>query len=132
MVITVRSYTPGKVGEDEGFNAQENLPEQQIDAVEKIQEIEKKNQDSLKIDEGQDIKPVTSVVEGEYFTTRKSLMENQQFMNSARDFLQDKIAAYKIPSMIKIHFEELPRVASGKFSKKQLRDEFVAIEQHTS
>lgn len=90
MVITVRSYTPGKVGEDEGFNAQENLPEQQIDAVEKIQEIEKKSQDSLKIDEGQDIKPVTSVVEGEYFTTRKSLMENQQFMNSARDFLQDK------------------------------------------
>ena len=45
-----------------------------------------------------------------------------------RDFLQDKIAAYKIPSLIKIHFEELPRVASGKFSKKQLRDEFVAIE----
>jgi len=90
MVITVRSYTPGKVGEDEGFNAQENLPEQQIDAVEKIQEIEKESQDYLKIDEGQDIKPVTSVVEGEYFTTRKSLMENQQFMNSAKDFLQDK------------------------------------------
>ena len=49
-----------------------------------------------------------------------------------RDFLQDKIAAYKIPSMIKIHFEELPRVASGKFSKKQLRDDFVAIEQHSA
>jgi len=49
-----------------------------------------------------------------------------------KDFLQDKIAAYKIPSMIKIHFEELPRVASGKFSKKQLRDDFVAIEKHSS
>jgi acyl-CoA synthetase (AMP-forming)/AMP-acid ligase II len=49
-----------------------------------------------------------------------------------KDFLQDKIAAYKIPSMIKIHFDELPRVASGKFSKKQLRDDFVAIEQHGS
>ena len=48
------------------------------------------------------------------------------------DFLKDKIAAYKIPSMIKIHLEELPRVASGKFSKKQLRDDFVAIEQHNS
>jgi acyl-CoA synthetase (AMP-forming)/AMP-acid ligase II len=34
--------------------------------------------------------------------------------------------------MIKIHFDELPRVASGKFSKKQLRDDFVAIEQHSS
>jgi long-chain acyl-CoA synthetase len=49
-----------------------------------------------------------------------------------KDFLQDKIAAYKIPSMIKIHFDELPRVASGKFSKKQLRDDFVAIEKHSS
>ena len=49
-----------------------------------------------------------------------------------KDFLQDKIAAYKIPSMIKIHLDELPRVASGKFSKKQLRDDFVAIEQHSS
>jgi acyl-CoA synthetase (AMP-forming)/AMP-acid ligase II len=49
-----------------------------------------------------------------------------------KDFLQDKIAAYKIPSMIEIHFDDLPRVASGKFDKKQLRDEFVAIEQHDS
>jgi acyl-CoA synthetase (AMP-forming)/AMP-acid ligase II len=34
--------------------------------------------------------------------------------------------------MIEIHFDDLPRVASGKFDKKQLRDEFVAIEQHDS
>ena len=44
-----------------------------------------------------------------------------------REFLQGKIAAYKIPSMIRIHFNELPRVASGKFSKKELRDEFIAL-----
>ena len=35
-----------------------------------------------------------------------------------RDFLQDKLAAFKIPSFMQISHEELPRVASGKFSKK--------------
>ena len=49
-----------------------------------------------------------------------------------KEFLRDKIAAYKIPSMIQIHSNELPRVASGKFSKNQLRDEFVAINQNSS
>ena len=49
-----------------------------------------------------------------------------------KDFLQGKIAAYKIPSTIKIHFDELPRVASGKFDKKQLRNDFATIEQHSS
>ena len=49
-----------------------------------------------------------------------------------RDFLQDKLAAYKIPSFMQIGIEDLPRVASGKFSKKQLRDDFVAIEGNTS
>ena len=49
-----------------------------------------------------------------------------------RDFLQDKLAAYKIPSFMQIGIEDLPRVASGKFSKKQLRDDFVAIESNAS
>ena len=44
-------------------------------------------------------------------------------------FLHNKIAAYKIPSMIKIDLMELPRVASGKFDKKELRKEFVSIVQ---
>jgi len=43
-----------------------------------------------------------------------------------RDFLQDKLAAFKIPSLMQIAYEELPRVASGKFSKTQLRDIFVS------
>ena len=47
-----------------------------------------------------------------------------------RDFLQDKLAAFKIPSLMQIAYEELPRVASGKFSKTQLRDIFVSIEQN--
>jgi len=49
-----------------------------------------------------------------------------------RDFLQDKLAAFKIPSFMQISHEELPRVASGKFSKTQLRDIFVSIEQNQS
>ena len=47
-----------------------------------------------------------------------------------RDFLQDKLAAFKIPSFMQIAYEELPRVASGKFSKTQLRDIFVSIEEN--
>ena len=42
-----------------------------------------------------------------------------------KDFLHDKLAAFKIPSFMQISHEELPRVASGKFSKTQLRDIFV-------
>jgi hypothetical protein len=33
---------------------------------------------------------------------------------------------------MQIAYEELPRVASGKFSKTQLRDNFVSIEQNQS
>ena len=47
-------------------------------------------------------------------------------------FLQDKLASFKIPSIIQIGHEELPRVASGKFSKTQLRDVFVSIEKNQS
>ena len=44
-----------------------------------------------------------------------------------KDFLHDKLASFKIPSLMQIAYEELPRVASGKFSKTQLRDIFVSI-----
>ena len=47
-----------------------------------------------------------------------------------RDFLKDKLAGFKIPALMQIAHEELPRVASGKFSKTQLRDIFVSIEQN--
>jgi acyl-CoA synthetase (AMP-forming)/AMP-acid ligase II len=49
-----------------------------------------------------------------------------------KDFLHDKLAAFKIPSLMQIAYKELPRVASGKFSKTQLRDIFVSIEQNQS
>ena len=47
-------------------------------------------------------------------------------------FLQDKLASFKIPTIIQIGHEELPRVASGKFSKTQLREVFVSIEKNQS
>ena len=49
-----------------------------------------------------------------------------------KDFLHNKLAAFKIPSLMQISYKELPRVASGKFSKTQLRDIFVSIEQNQS
>jgi hypothetical protein len=52
MVITVRNYTPEVVGDkDEGFNVQEQFPKQQLDAVEKIVELEKESQEEINIDE---------------------------------------------------------------------------------
>jgi len=50
--------------------------------------------------------------------------------NELKDFLQNKLAPFKIPSLIQISFDELPRVASGKFSKTQLRDIFISIEKN--
>ena len=47
-----------------------------------------------------------------------------------RDFLHDKLAPFKIPSLMQINSKELPRVASGKFSKTELRDFFVSIEEN--
>ena len=49
-----------------------------------------------------------------------------------KDFLHDKLASFKIPSLMQISYEDLPRVASGKFSKTQLRDSFVSIQQNQS
>lgn len=40
-------------------------------------------------------------------------------------FLQQKIAQFKIPQQIFFQYEQLPRIASGKIAKKQLRQETV-------
>ena len=47
-----------------------------------------------------------------------------------KDFLHEKLAAFKIPSLIQIDHEDLPRVASGKFSKTQLREIFASNEKN--
>ena len=69
------------------------------------------------------------ILDGEDLLKKSSAELTEQEL---RDFLQDKLAAYKIPSFMQIGIEDLPRVASGKFSKKQLRDDFVAIESNAS
>jgi acyl-CoA synthetase (AMP-forming)/AMP-acid ligase II len=49
-----------------------------------------------------------------------------------KEFLEDKLASFKIPSLVSISHEELPRVASGKFSKNELRDIFVSNMKNAS
>ena len=49
-----------------------------------------------------------------------------------KEFLEDKLASFKIPSLVTISHEELPRVASGKFSKNELRDIFVSNMKNAS
>ena len=44
--------------------------------------------------------------------------------SSIQSFLKDKLADFQIPQHIKIYLEPLPRIASGKFSKPEMRDEF--------
>ena len=41
-----------------------------------------------------------------------------------RDFLSNKLAAFKIPAVIKFSSEPLPKLASGKFDKPTLRGLF--------
>ncbi len=43
-----------------------------------------------------------------------------------RDFLADHLAKFKIPAYLKITHEHLPRIASGKVFKRQLRDAAIA------
>ena len=45
-------------------------------------------------------------------------------VSSIQSFLKDKLADFQIPQHIKIYLEPLPRIASGKFSKPEMRDEF--------
>ena len=40
-------------------------------------------------------------------------------------FLEEKIAKFKIPSYMWFQEEELPRIASGKTAKKQMREEAI-------
>ena len=42
-----------------------------------------------------------------------------------KDFLSDKLAAFQIPEHIIVFSEALPKIASGKFSKPEMRDNFV-------
>ena len=43
-----------------------------------------------------------------------------------REFLADRLAAFKLPVHLWCHADQLPRIASGKIDKKKLRGEFTA------
>ena len=43
-----------------------------------------------------------------------------------RAFLADHLAKFKIPAYLRITHEQLPRIASGKVFKRQLREEAIA------
>jgi acyl-CoA synthetase (AMP-forming)/AMP-acid ligase II len=43
------------------------------------------------------------------------------------DFLRKRLAAFKIPSDIWLHRENLPRIASGKIAKVQLKQDYIAL-----
>jgi long-chain acyl-CoA synthetase len=41
-----------------------------------------------------------------------------------RDFVRERLAAFKVPAVVDIRHEELPRNASGKVLKRELREAF--------
>ncbi len=42
-----------------------------------------------------------------------------------RDFLGNRLAAFKIPAHVWIQTDNLPRIASGKIFKKQIRSDYI-------
>jgi len=51
--------------------------------------------------------------------------------NELKWFLKDRLAHFKIPERCHFQYEQLPRIASGKIAKKQLRDQTIADLQKT-
>ena len=55
------------------------------------------------------------------YSENSNLIDDQ----AIKGFLGDKLAAFQIPEHIIIFDEALPKIASGKFSKPEMRDNFV-------
>ena len=63
---------------------------------------------------------------GESLATRIALEPGKSVTEAeVSSFLEEKIAKFKIPSHMWIQEEELPRIASGKTAKKQMREEAI-------
>ena len=63
---------------------------------------------------------------GESLATRIALEPGQTVTEAeVSSFLEEKIAKFKFPSHVWIQEEELPRIASGKTAKKQMREEAI-------
>ena len=64
---------------------------------------------------------------GEKLATVVSCREDQMIDEvELSGFLASKLAKFKIPEFMKFQTEKLPRIASGKIAKKQLREEAVS------
>ena len=46
--------------------------------------------------------------------------------DALRDYLSEHLAAFKIPAHIWFHEDKLPRIASGKIFKRQLKADYAA------
>ena len=44
-----------------------------------------------------------------------------------RAFLRNRLAAFKVPARFYFQYEQLPRIATGKISKKELRKQTLAL-----
>ncbi|GIT62242.1 MAG: hypothetical protein Ct9H300mP20_20690 [Gammaproteobacteria bacterium] len=63
---------------------------------------------------------------GESLATRIALKSGKTATEAEiSSFLEEKIAKFKIPSYMWFQEEELPRIASGKTAKKQMREEAI-------
>ena len=63
---------------------------------------------------------------GENLATRIALKPGKTATETEiSSFLEEKIAKFKIPSYVWFQEEELPRIASGKTAKKQMREEAI-------
>ena len=63
---------------------------------------------------------------GENLATRIALKPGKTVTETEiSSFLEEKIAKFKIPSYVWFQEEELPRIASGKTAKKQMREEAI-------
>ena len=63
---------------------------------------------------------------GENLATRIALKPGKTATETEiSSFLEEKIAKFKIPSYVWFQQEELPRIASGKTAKKQMREEAI-------
>ena len=63
---------------------------------------------------------------GEKLATMVACREDQE-LNEAElsSFLAEKLAKFKIPEYMWFQTEQLPRIASGKIAKKQMREEAI-------
>lgn len=61
------------------------------------------------------------------------MLQSKSELNESelKQFLKDKIAGFKIPELMYFQYEQLPRIASGKIAKKELRASTISLLEAT-